>query len=155
MPDNIDGIAAVNHWRGQCLDNFARVEHAIINVIERWLELDPKTAPALAETASARTRNLGSALKKHQSGDTKAKQLVKLLELWRLREAQRNELVHGVFKVKSGADGWTLINLTRTVKKQVSRSREYILSANEAAAFLTAIVRERKALETALSEISM
>jgi hypothetical protein len=32
-------IAAVNHWRGQRLDTFARIEHAILDASERLLPL--------------------------------------------------------------------------------------------------------------------
>lgn len=154
MPDSNAAIAAVNHWRGQCLDKYARVEHAIIACIERWIVADPKNAPTLAESASARTRNLAAALKKHRPDDPQAKSLAKLLDLWRYREKQRNEMVHGLFTIKSHAEGWALINLTRTVKKQVSTLSEDILTEAEAQARLHAVITERKTLEAALSALS-
>jgi hypothetical protein len=150
----ISQIAEVNHWRGQCLDNFARVEQAIIQLIERWKTTSPTTAPTLAETASARSRNLSVSLQKHAATDPKAKQLVKLLELWSHRERDRNDLVHGIFTIKTSGDRWTVINRTISVKKQVANSRDDLRSAAEADAFLAAVISERKILESALSDYS-
>ena len=148
IPSN---IAEVNHWRGQCLDNFARVEQAVIKLIERWRKESPSTAPTLAETASARSRNLASSLQKHGSSEPAAKQLAKLLHLWGHRERDRNDLVHGIFTIKSSGDRWTVINRTIAVKKQVAMEKDDLRSAAEADAFLAAIIEERKKLEAALS----
>ena len=145
-------IADVNHWRGQCLDNFARVEQAIIQLIEKWRDANPATAPTLAETASARSRNLAAALQKHSSSKPTAKQLAKLLDLWGHRERDRNDLVHGIFTVKTSAHSWTVINQTISVKKQVASMRKQLRSAAEAEAFLTAVISERKEIEAAVSE---
>lgn len=154
MAKSIAAIEAVNHWRGRCLDKYARVEHEIIACIERWGAADPERSPTLAETASARTRNLASALKKHRPNDPEAKNLAKLLDLWRHREKQRNELVHGLFTIKNQAEGWALRNLTRTVKKQVSTQREDLLTEVEANALLHAISAEGRALNAALVALS-
>ena len=146
-------IAEVNHWRGQCLDNFARVECAVIDFVERWRTAAPATAPKLAETASARSRNVVTSLRKHALNDPKAKQALKLLELWSHRERDRNDLVHGIFTVKSAGGSWTLINRTTLVKSQVITARDDLRSAAEAEAFLKAIIGERKEIEGALSGI--
>ena len=145
-------IAEVNHWRGRCLDDFARAEQAIIRFVERWQEHSPATAPALAETASARSRNIVAALQKHFPANPSAKALVKLLSLWKHREKDRNELVHGLFTVKSSNGGWAVINRIITVKKQVATVREEMLTTAQAEAFRAEVTSERKALETALSE---
>ena len=148
----VSQIAEVNHWRGQCLDNFARVEQAIIRMIERWRKASPATAPTLAETASARSSNLAASLQKHGSAEPTAKQLVKLLQMWGHRERDRNDLVHGIFTIKSSGDRWTVINRTIAVKKQVATERDDLRSAAEADAFLKAIIGERKKLESALAD---
>ena len=152
MPAN--DITEVNHWRGRCLDDFARAEQAIIRFIERWKEIAPSSAPALDENASARTRNVTSGLQKHFPDDAEAKALVKLLSLWKHREKDRNDLVHGLFTVKSNSDGWAVVNKTISVKKQVASVREQLYTAAQAEAFRTAVTSERKSLETALTQFS-
>ena len=147
-------IAEVNHWRGRCLDDFARAEQSIIRFIERWQEAAADTAPTLAETASARSRNLIGALQKHRADSPDARALVKLLTLWKYREKDRNELVHGRFTVKSNEDGWIVINRLITVKKQVGTVQEELRTQGEAEAFRLAVTNERKALETALNDFS-
>lgn len=142
-------IAEVNHWRGQCLDNFARAEQAIITFIDRWRDSEPANAPTLAESASARSRNLRESLKDRQPSNPRAKRIIKLLELWSHRERDRNDLVHGIFTIKTVEDGWAVINCTMTVKKQVVAKREDLKTSSEAAAFLSAVIKERKALEEA------
>ena len=94
---------------------------------------------------------MASSLQKHGSRDPTAKQLIKLLQLWGHRERDRNDLVHGIFTIKSCGDRWTVINRTIAVKKQVATVRDDLRSAAEAEAFLTAIIDERKNLEAALS----
>ena len=155
MADNSKAIAAVNHWRGQCLDSFARVEHEIILLLERWIAAEPKTAPTLAESAAARTRNLVAGLKKHRSSDDDAKDLVQRLEYWTYREKQRNELVHGQFNVESEGTEWVLINVTRAIKKQISTERKELMTSAEAKAFLTALRNERRAIVSALSNFQI
>ena len=142
-------IADVNHWRGRCLDDFARAEHAVVRFMEQWQDRVPSTAPTLVESASARSRNVAAALQKNFPNDPKAKALVKLLLLWKHREKDRNDLVHGIFTVKSNADGWAVVNKTISVKKQVASVREQLITAAQAEAFRTSVTSERKALETA------
>lgn len=122
--------------------------------MERWQDDSPANAPTLAEGASARSRNVVTALQKHYSEDQSAKVLVKLLGLWKHREQDRNELVHGLFTVKSNSDGWVLINRTIAVKKKIATSREQMLTAAQAEAFRLAVTSERKALESALSQFN-
>ena len=93
-----------------------------------------------------------AALQKHFPANPSAKALVKLLSLWKHREKDRNELVHGLFTVKSSNGGWAVINRIITVKKQVATVREEMLTTAQAEAFRAEVTSERKALETALSE---
>ena len=145
-------IAEVNHWRGRCLDDFARAEQAVVRFMERWQEISPSTAPTLAENASARSRNVAAALQRHFPNDGKAKALVKLLNLWKHREKDRNDLVHGLFTVKTNGDGWVVVNKTISVKKQVASVREQLYTAGQAEAFRIAVTSERKALESAFTQ---
>ena len=94
---------------------------------------------------------MARSLQEHGSREPNAKQLVKLLQLWAHRERDRNDLVHGIFTVKSSGDRWTVINRTIAVKKQVATERDDLRSAAEAEAFLAAIIEERKKLEAALA----
>ena len=147
-------IAEVNHWRGRCLDDFARAEQAVVRFMERWQEVAPSTAPTLAENASARSRNVAAALQKHLPDDAEAKALVKLLSLWKHREKDRNDLVHGLFTVKSNANGWVVVNKTIFVKKEVASVREQLYTAAQAEAFRTAVTSERKSLEAAFAQFN-
>ena len=56
----LERIAAVNNWRGQCLDSFARVEQAILRTSEQLLALAIAHPFALQESAGNRTRTLAT-----------------------------------------------------------------------------------------------
>ena len=151
---NNDAIAAVNHWRGQCLDNFARVEKAIIVAYASSCITGLSAPPRLHESAAKRTENLANALKQHFPEAPIAKKAVSRLGHWSLREKQRNGLVHGCFTVKGDeASNWSLINEVTEIKKGVGVTRQLPMSEGEAAAFLRAIIDERKELESALREL--
>ena len=145
-----NAVGEVNHWRGQCLDSFARVEFAVIDVIEAWNKKIPGTAPTLAPTAANRTKNLAANLRKHFADDPHSRKLSSSLSLWKYRENQRNELVHGTFTVKERRERWVLINQIVLVKDQTAISSERMLTDREAEAMLAAIVEERKSLIAAI-----
>ena len=151
---NNDAIAAVNHWRGQCLDNFARVEKAIIVAYASSCITGLSAPPKLHESAAKRTENLANALKHHFSKSPIAKKVVARLGHWSLREKQRNGLVHGCFTVKGDdSTNWSLVNETIEIKKGVGVTRHLPMSEGEAAAFLRSIIDERKELESALRDL--
>lgn len=154
MSKNGGAIAAVNHWRGQCLDNFARAEKAIISTIER-LNKSEKTSPIhLHEASRNRTKNLADGLRNHWPDDEAVKSLVRALSLWEHREKERNDLVHGVFTVKSSAEAdWTMVNETNEVRKNVANKRERLWTSREAAVFLEQITSERKRLEDQIKKV--
>ena len=115
----LERIAAVNHWRGQCLDNFARVERAVIECSQR-LSKTFDVALTIEESARNRTRRLHEAITAKWPKHADAKRAGDLLEKWMIREKQRNELVHGIFLISAnGESGWDLINRLMTVKKGV------------------------------------
>jgi hypothetical protein len=149
-----EAIAAVNHWRGQCLDNFARVEKAIIASIQEALGAEQGHAPRLHESAPHRTRNLATPLRQTFPKNPLANKAAARLDRWSLREKQRNDLVHGCFTVK-GANGapWSLVNEVTEIKKGVTVTSKKPMTAIEAQAFLESIILERKELEVALREL--
>ena len=154
MAGSHEAIAAVNHWRGQCLDNFARVEKAIISAYDLPCLSALENPPKLHESAAQRTRNLSSALRQRFSKTPLADKTVARLDNWALREKQRNGLVHGCFTVKgTDASQWSLVNETIEIKKSVAVVRKLPMSSGEAAAFLQAIISERKELEDAFREL--
>ena len=144
MTTESDAIASVNHWRGQCLDNFARAERAIITSLAK-LSLD-----GLHEAASHRTRNLSIAVFTGMPKDPDAKRLAAMLKRWGQREKQRNDLVHGCFQIRGDAETWRITNQVREIRKRVILERETPIAKIEADAFLKAIIAERKELEDAL-----
>lgn len=151
-----DRIAAVNNWRGQCLDNFARAEQAIVRASERLAPIALEAPFKLEEAASNRTRTLRDGLKGNWPKVPRAIRLATLLDQWSIREKQRNDLVHGCFTVKPGIESaWLLLNELVSVKKGVVMIRRDIRDVHEADAFLRAVVAERKQLETALEEIAV
>jgi hypothetical protein len=144
-------IAAVNIWRGQCLDNFARIEHAIIRCSERLLDRVLQKTFTLEESAGNRTRKLREALDSNWPKNPDAHQLSNLLDHWSIREKERNNLVHGRFSIRAGVnDGWLLVNELLAVKKGVALGSRHTLDSRQADAFLKAIIDERKRLEEAL-----
>ena len=154
MAGSHEAIAAVNHWRGQCLDNFARVEKAIISAYDLPCINALENPPKLHESAAQRTRILASALRQKFPKTPLAAKAAARLDHWALREKQRNGLVHGCFTVKgTGAAQWSLVNETIEIKKGVAVIRKLPMSSVEAAAFLEAIICERKELESALRDL--
>lgn len=154
MANSTEAISAVNHWRGQCLDNFARVERAIIEAFSSHGISNANPPPKLHESAAQRTRNLASALKQSFGKNPKAAKAAARLLHWSLREKQRNSLAHGCFTVRgNGAENWSLVNETVEVKKGVAVSTKTPISAIEAVAFLEAVISERKELESALADL--
>lgn len=110
--------------------------------------------PMLHESAATRTRDLAKALRTGWPKDPVASRTIALLETWGLREKQRNELVHGCFTVKGGeGNGWSLVNVATEVKKGVAMARRTPITKPEAAAFLEAVICERKKLGTALGQL--
>ena len=154
MAETKGAIAAVNHWRGQCLDNFARAEKAIILAICELAKQQHETGPALNEAAANRTKDLASSIRQRWPKESLAIRAAGLLDTWRLREKQRNQLVHGCFTVKGDdAERWFLINEINEVRKGVNVVNRIPISRPEGAAFLDAVIVERKALEAALKEL--
>lgn len=154
MSFGTDAIAAANHWRGQCLDNFVRVEQAILGAFsESWTQA-MSASPKLHESAAIRTRDLAKLLRSGWPKNAVAIRVIALLDNWGLREKQRNALVHGLFTVKGTKDGdWLLVNKTIEVKKGVAITTRVPMSKGEAMAFLQAVISERKVLEAALGEL--
>ncbi|QUL37242.1 hypothetical protein [Erythrobacter sp. JK5] len=149
-----DAITAVNHWRGQCLDNFARAEKAIISAFAFEVFASLEAPPKLHETAAHRTRNLAQALRRSWPNNPSANKAVAQLENWSLREKQRNHLVHGCFTVKPNGTGrWRLVNETTEVRKGFSVTNRVPITNIEAEALLAAIISERKELEATLIEL--
>jgi hypothetical protein len=145
--DQTRQIAEVNHWRGCCLDNFARVEQAILSTTEKLRASGRGSGLKLAEGAATCTRNLAEALK---NIDPKT-EAIRLLEFWSLREPERNELVHGTFNVCSRDNGeWSIAIQAISVKKGKIISVRKLRSRAEAEAFLKSITGERKSLKTSL-----
>jgi len=148
-----DRIAAVNHWRGQCLDNFARVEQAIIRCSEAILPQAKSHSFKIEEAAAKRTQALRHALEAAWPNLTDAANLSGLLDRWSIREKQRNDLVHGKFTVRAGVGSdWQLVNELITVKKGVVLNRRDLVDQVQAEAFLIAVQAERKLLEAALGK---
>lgn len=140
-------IAEVNLWRGHCLDNFARVEQAILTTTEKLNASGKSPSLKLAEGAATRTRNLAEALR---NIDPKT-EAVKSLEFWSLREPERNELVHGTFDICVTDSGdWAIAIQATSVKKGKIVSVRKLRSKIETEAFLQSITTERKSLKTAL-----
>lgn len=150
-----ESLAAVNHWRGQCLDNFARVELSVVEIIEAWIAKAPTTAPALAQTASHRTRNLAQNLRKHFPNDPLAKRLASALDHWKYREAERNELVHGCFKIRDRGSNWVLINQLVLVKDQTAIRSEKMQTSGQAKAALESIIDERKLIVETINTLKV
>lgn len=149
-------IAAVNNWRGQCLDNFARVEHAILRCCERLLAVDQPCAFKLEESARKRTRTLWRSLLETWPKQPESSRLASLLDQWSIREKERNELVHGRFTIRAGCDSaWLLINDTSCVKKGMVIAGRAMLDSRQADAFLKQVIAERKQLEDALDAFAV
>ena len=151
---NNDAIAAVNHWRGQYLDNFARVEKAIIASYASGCITGLSAPPKRHASAAKRTENLDNALKQHFANSPIAAKTAARLGHWSLRKKQRNGLVLGCFTVKGNesTNRWP-VNETIEIKKGVGVTRDLPMSEGEAAAFLRAVIDQRKELESALRDL--
>ena len=144
-------ISSVNNWRGQCLDNFARIEHAIIRCTEAILPHVKAHPFVLEEAARNRTRRLGEGLEGNWPKVQAATQLSSLLDHWSIRELERNDLVHGRFSIRASPDAdWLLVNELLSVRKGVTITSRSTLDSHQAKAFLSAIRGERKRLEIAI-----
>ncbi|MXP47850.1 hypothetical protein GRI43_10695 [Altererythrobacter luteolus] len=143
--DNQKNIAEVNHWRGQCLDNFARVERAVISAIEHFSSIKGADQIKLTDTAGSRTRHLRDWLRK--SNDPNCKKLAARLDRWSLRERERNEFVHGCFTIRAVPEGeWVLINEVVQIKKGVRVQDSRLYSKAQTEAFLQTLRAERTPL---------
>jgi len=150
-----DPIAAVNHWRGQCLDSFARIEQAIIRCSEAILPHVKSHPFKIEEAAAKRTQALRDTLAAVWPNVPAATKLSGLLDLWSIREKERNDLVHGKFTVRAGIESdWQLVNELVAVKKGVVLSRRDLVDQRQADAFLNAVQAERKRLEEALRKFA-
>jgi hypothetical protein len=150
-----DRIAAVNHWRGQCLDSFARIEQAIIRCSEAILPHTISHPFKIEEAAAKRTQALRDTLATVWPKLPAATKLNGLLDLWSIREKERNDLVHGKFTVRAGVESdWQLINELVAVKKGVVLSRRDLVDQRQALAFLDAVQAERNRLEEAIGKFA-
>jgi hypothetical protein len=155
MADNGAAIAAVNHWRGQCLDSFARVERAVIVALEK-LSSDEGQSLLLHETAAQRTKQLCAEMERRPAADSKAKLCASYLQNWSLRERPRNQLVHGCYTVKAGEqDAWSFVNESTEVKKGIAVVTGTPWTNLEAEAFRQSVANERKRLLNILKELEL
>ncbi len=145
--DQTRHIAEINLWRGRCLDNFARVEQVILSTTEKLRISGKDSGLKLAEGAATRTRNLAEAFK---TIDPKT-EAIRLLELWSLREPERNELVHGTFDICATDNcDWSITICAISVKKGKFVSVRKLRSKLESEAFLKSITDERRSLKASL-----
>lgn len=136
------------------MDNFARAERAIISAFSEACLRKLSEPPKLHESAATRTSDLAKTLRAGWPKNPVATRVSTMLDNWGLREKQRNELVHGCFTVRGGeANDWSLVNEAVEVKKGVAVVRRTPLTKPEAAAFLQAVIVERKNLESVLGEL--
>ncbi|MXP10809.1 hypothetical protein [Pseudoblastomonas halimionae] len=150
MAANVEAIAAVNHWRGQCLDNFARAEKAIIATLGELAKSNDGVR--IHEAAAHRTRGLCQALKQISKAPPAARAAASL-ETWALREKQRNHLAHGCFTVRAHcSQDWAFVNEVTEVRKNIATTSRTPWTKLEADAFLKSIIVERKNLEALLKQ---
>lgn len=144
---------SVNAWRGRCLNAFARAEHAVTEALDR-LSQDPVHGAnvRLPHLVGQRFEALAVAIGEGGPFASEAGASFKALEAFRLHDAVRTPLCHGMGKISvDQSNRWTLVVRMTSFKGRRTERATFVWEEDEARRLADRIHADAQRLQSRLA----
>jgi len=142
-------------WRGRCLDVFAKCEAAVTETLLVLAKVDERGATLkLPHLVGQRYESLSRAIGAGGAFADEGKAAVEPLARFRIHDALRTQMSHGVFRVTLDHRGhWHLIARVLAVRTGRDSRDLFVTDQLEAAAILELLAKDGNRLGSALGQI--